>query len=390
MSWRLRVVPLLRRADWRDEVSAYLDGELSPAERIRVEGRLASSDEMRAYLADLEQMRSVLKSLEPTAALAPFQLTTEMLGGVSRTVARPSQATRALRLSMTTAAVGVATFGAVMIFDVIDSPTVRFATSSADDASTLVPTAQVVTDSAQAEAESEASAEAAPATVRSVTVFAAPADGQAMEAEVEEQPQMESAFIARDSDSWQEREESAQWAELVLTDEQAAVDPARRALTSGTSSQGHDSAEAEEVTAADVVERPEQSADAEAMASIAEDNSAAETSAGATAETDDAEPTSDAAPTSSTAQASSDDASERADAQSTAGSSARSSTQVVTTSVRQVESDWPLEQRPRSGTVVLATDPSWERPVQIALAVIAIGATVVWLALTIVDRRRRT
>ena len=62
----------------------------------------------------------------------------------------------------------------------------------------------------------------------------------------------------------------------------------------------------------------------------------------------------------------------------------------VASSVRHTESDWPLEERPRSRSVELATDPSWERPVQIVLAAFAVAATTFWLTLAVVDRRRRT
>jgi len=75
MRWRLISSILLRRGDWREDVSAYMDDELSPRERARVEARLAESEEMREYLADLEDMRSVLRSFEPAHSAAPFQLT---------------------------------------------------------------------------------------------------------------------------------------------------------------------------------------------------------------------------------------------------------------------------------------------------------------------------
>ena len=133
---RLSLPSFFSRRDWRDDLSAYLDNELTPRERERIEARLAQSEEMREYLADLQDMRSVLRGFSPAPSAAPFQLTAEILERDTRTPLSASGATRALRMSMATAAVGVAAFAAVMVFDVIDSPTVTFTTTQAGDMST--------------------------------------------------------------------------------------------------------------------------------------------------------------------------------------------------------------------------------------------------------------
>ena len=154
MFFGMRIRTLIGRRDWREDLSAYMDGELSARDRMRVEAQLAESAEMREYLADLEDMRSALRALEPAPGATPFQLTTEMLNDPALVALRPTAATRALRLSMSTAALGVATFAAVMVFDAVDSPTVTFTTTSAGDNGAGVPTAAVVTDEVEVERQS--------------------------------------------------------------------------------------------------------------------------------------------------------------------------------------------------------------------------------------------
>ena len=79
MFFGMRIRTLIGRRDWREDLSAYMDGELSARDRMRVEAQLAESAEMREYLADLEEMRSALRALGPAPGATPFQLTTEML-----------------------------------------------------------------------------------------------------------------------------------------------------------------------------------------------------------------------------------------------------------------------------------------------------------------------
>ncbi len=408
MGMRLSFRSLFRRADWRDDLSAYVDDELSPRERERVEAQLADSGEMQEYLADLQQMRSVLRSLDTAPSSVPFQLTPEMINDPTRVPFQPTVAARALRLSMSTAAVGVATFAAVMIFDAVDSPTVTFTTSSAGDSGRGVPTAAVVTDEVEVEVEAQAAADAEPSAVTAVSATSADSGpesaSQAESAELQEaeqrvpadaaeaaqeemQAEQQASVAAVDGESEQqeaaqqasyEEEAEQQQAMTEQTSEDAASDPSRRALTAG-SARGE--SDAEEVTAESVVAQ-QQAPDAaqEPNQDDASTTPASEATAKATGSTEDASTDSIAAESPER---------DRGDGQERAAASTQSETRTVATSVTHTESDWPLEQRPRSSTVQLATDPSWERPVQIVLAAIAISATVFWLVLTTVDRRRR-
>ena len=393
MGMRLSLTSLFRRGDWRDDVSAYLDDELSPHERQRVEARLAASAEMREYRADLEQMRSVLRSFDPAPSSVPFQLTPEMINDPARVPLRPTVAARALRLSMSTAAVGVATFAAVMVFDAVDSPTVTFTTTSAGDMSRRIPTAAVVTDEVEVEAQEAAEEEPARVTAVAATSEASerqqPARAEAEQQEEAEQPEAaiqeeEQASVAavdyeqaeQEAAQEEEYEEEAQQqqAEAEQSSKQAASDPSRRALTAGRAGEESD---AENVTAEQVIAQQE----AEDAAQASGQDDASEPAEHNTSSSEES-----AASDSTAAESPSSD---RDDDRQSAGAATQSETRTVATSVTHTESDWPLEQRPRSGTVQLATDPSWELPVQIVLAAIAISATVFWLVLTIVDRRRR-
>ncbi len=395
MGMRLSLTSLFRRRAWRDDVSAYLDDELSPRERQRVEARLAASAEMREYLAELEQMRSLLRSFDPAPSSVPFQLTPEMINDPARVPLRPTVAARALRLSMSTAAVGVATFAAVMVFDAVDSPTVTFTTTSAGDMSRRIPTAAVVTDEVEVEVEAQEAAEEEPARVTAVAATSEASERQQpARAEADQEQEAEQAEAAMQEeeqasvaavDYQQAEQEAAQEAEYeeeaqqqqTVTEQsskQAASDPSRRALTAGRAGEESD---AENVTAEQVVAQQEAEDTAQASG-----RDAAPDPAQNNASTSDQNAASDSTAAESPAR-------DRDDDQQSASAATQSETRTVATSVTHTESDWPLEQRPRSGTVQLATDPSWEQPVQIVLAAIAISATVFWLVLTIVDRRRR-
>ena len=387
MTWGLIQSLFPRRADWRDDISAYLDDELSPRDRARVEERLAASAEMREYLGDLEDMRSMLRRFEPAPGFTPFQLTTDMLDDAARTRVQPVGTARALRLSMSTAAVGAATFAAVMVFDAVDSPTVNFTTTSADAQPTRVPTAAVATDEVEVPIQPEESADPAAARPSSEpeAVSAAAQEAQeeeqaavaAVSSDQAEQQAAEEAIEQGQADHQAEpyQEEQAQQEARESADESSA-DPSRRALTAGRSD---GAGESRSVNVEDVVadqaeaEEAEQAQSADEVATDAAAEQAAEP-------TDDQRPEAKQSAAASTADTSSEE-DQRA--------GARTETRSVATSVAQGESDWPLEQRPRSSTVRLARDPSWELPVQIVLAAVAISSAVVWLVLTIVDRRRR-
>ncbi|MCY3922856.1 MAG: zf-HC2 domain-containing protein [Chloroflexi bacterium] len=382
----LSILSIFGRRDWRDELSAYLDDELTPQERERVETRLAVSDEMQAYLADLQDMRSVLRSFAPAPSATPFQLTPEIVERGTRTELAASGAPRALRMSMATAAVGVAAFAAVMVFDVIDSPTVTFTTTQAGDSPNSVPTAQVVTD--EVELESQSAEESDVAAVTQVSSGSEqPGRGDPPAAETEEMEAEEEAAVAAveveeqeeamEQEAQQEEAEENWEAQQAQSTQSAADDPSRRALTAGRKVKDGGEDDAQDVTAAGVVAGDEAAA-AEDGAEALQSNDAEET-VSSLADAQAAEP--DVA-------ASVDD--DRDVEGSMAERQSETEKRTVARSVRHTESDWPLEERPRSRSVELATDPSWERPVQIVLAAFAVAATVFWLTLAIVDRRRRT
>ena len=373
MFFGMRIRSLIGRRDWREDVSAYMDGELSARERTRMEMRLATSAEMREYLADLEEMRSVLRGFEPSPSASPFQLTTEMLNQPERISVQPANTARALRLSMSTAAVGVATFAAVMVFDAVDSPTVTFTTTAAGDTAGGVPTAAVVTDEIEVQSQSQQAAQSAAAQQLSQPEAAAVAQDR----EAEESATVASVEVQEEqAQTEQEVQESYVEEEAAAQAQQAADDPSRRAITAGRGGSDAEAGAAERVTAEDVVQQQETATEASDL----DQSEQAEPPAAETEEESDS------------AQAEAADAPTTAldDEESQATSQTQTATRTVATSVRHTQSDWPLEQRPRSTTMQLARDPSWEGPVQIVLAVIAIGATLLWLGLTIVDRRRRT
>ena len=339
---------------WRDDLSAYVDGELTPRAQARLEAQLAQSEEMRAYLEDLQRMRTVFAGLAPTPRATPFQLTAEMVQGASSSPLRASSTARALRLSMASAAVGVATFGAVMVFDLIDSPSVRFSSTDASAERVSVPTTQVLTDEIESSGQSGSTASAAqptPVTVAAVAQQEAAAAEQP-QAVAAEQPQAaaESAELAESEEqAWQQAEESAQ--PMTQQSDDAADDPSRQAITAGRSSEASGTSRAQDVTAADVV----------ADVSADEDDAATQLTETSTAE--------------------------QSSQSESATESVQTERRTVATSVAQVESDWPLEQRPRSTMVQLATDPSWEQPLQFVLAALAISATAVWAVLFVAQRR---
>ena len=63
-----------------EQLSAYLDNQLSPVERQRLEVRLKDDLELRSLLADLSQARAILRQLPARKAPRNFRLTPEMAG----------------------------------------------------------------------------------------------------------------------------------------------------------------------------------------------------------------------------------------------------------------------------------------------------------------------
>ena len=65
--------------DWED-LSAYLDGELTPTERSRLESKIEARAELRAALEEMRRTRQVLRSQPRVRAPRNFTLTPQMVG----------------------------------------------------------------------------------------------------------------------------------------------------------------------------------------------------------------------------------------------------------------------------------------------------------------------
>ena len=63
-----------------EQLSAYLDNQLSPVDRQRLEARLKDDTELRSLLTDLSQVRAILRNLPARKAPRNFRLTPEMAG----------------------------------------------------------------------------------------------------------------------------------------------------------------------------------------------------------------------------------------------------------------------------------------------------------------------
>jgi len=66
-----------------EQLSAYLDGQLTPEERVRLESRLQASHDLRAALKDLHQTRVLLRTAPQLKAPRNFKLTSQMIGAPS-------------------------------------------------------------------------------------------------------------------------------------------------------------------------------------------------------------------------------------------------------------------------------------------------------------------
>jgi anti-sigma factor RsiW len=65
--------------EW-EAISAYLDGQLAPKERSRLEARLQANAELRTALDEMRRTRAVLRSQPRLRAPRNFTLTTKMVG----------------------------------------------------------------------------------------------------------------------------------------------------------------------------------------------------------------------------------------------------------------------------------------------------------------------
>ena len=63
-----------------EQLSAYLDGQLSPSESTRVESRIASDPELASAFNDIRAARGILRKLPARKAPRNFTLTRQMVG----------------------------------------------------------------------------------------------------------------------------------------------------------------------------------------------------------------------------------------------------------------------------------------------------------------------
>lgn len=85
----------MKTSSWRDVelLSAYLDGQLSPRQKARLEARLKQDAALRQTLAGLRQTRALLRRMPPRRVPRAFTLTAAM-AGVRPPTPRPALALR--------------------------------------------------------------------------------------------------------------------------------------------------------------------------------------------------------------------------------------------------------------------------------------------------------
>jgi len=69
--------------DW-EALSAYLDGQLRPKERARIEKRMKENEALRSAFEELQHTRMLLRNQTSLQAPRNFTLTPEMVGARSR------------------------------------------------------------------------------------------------------------------------------------------------------------------------------------------------------------------------------------------------------------------------------------------------------------------
>jgi hypothetical protein len=83
---RITLFNLRRSGVTEEELSAYIDGSLDAAARVRIDDRIVKSEELRSRLEALRATVAVLQSAEPLRAPRSFVLTPAMAYGVARPV----------------------------------------------------------------------------------------------------------------------------------------------------------------------------------------------------------------------------------------------------------------------------------------------------------------
>lgn len=417
---------------WRADLSAYADDELPPADRARVEARVDGSPERREWLAEIEQVQESLAILSTPELPRSFELSEPQFAAALATDAEPiderAASTRAipLRLATAGAVASLVALATISGFDMLNNPS-----GSAPLAAAPEPAATEVTTggggsaqsspvaAAQQSAQSELEAQQ---TEPAATVAAASSDETAQDASAappassSDASESESAAAqapeeaeAEQVEAFEQAQEQQQAQQAMANDsppaitaeqQEAARDPARGAVTAGISSDRAQQSESSDPTISAV--RDSEQPEAEAAESVAEPT--AEPSAPAVQSQSEAtpaaepqsQPAADAVADAADDQPAEPQAARVAPESSTeSGQTARQAAlpdarqrTVHRDSVRSADpDDWPIPARPDAASA-RSGDPSWETPVQIALAVIAVTAILIWAFLWTLSRRR--
>jgi hypothetical protein len=163
-------VPFLRRhSRWRDNVSAYLDGELSERERSRFEAHAAGCEGCRRELAAQRELKTLLSGLPEVAAPRSFRLTPEMVEATP-VPAPPRRSQTPLRVSQFAAGLAVVALVTVGVIDVTSGGSNSSTTDTRASAGSTEGHAMAVPKAADARAATAAgspvAAEAAPSETK--------------------------------------------------------------------------------------------------------------------------------------------------------------------------------------------------------------------------------
>ena len=429
---RLRLRPRLpwTRA-WRAELSAYADDELTSAQRERAQARLGDSPERRQWLAEIEHVQQTLALLSTAELPRSFELSETQFAAARAAHAQPlnerATAVRAipLRLATAGAVASLVALATVSGFDMLDDPD-----GSAPLAATPEPTAAAVTTAATADAQTAQQSAAQAADPPAAPIETEPAEQTATVAATRSEPAQQSATAAVQSQepeptaapaAAEEAQAETEQAQPLAQAEQTAAEDTPPAITAEQQEAARDPARGAVTAGINTGQSQSQSATPEHDAPNTDQTTQAEPAADAVDAADDAG--ADTASTDADAQpeaeAQSQPAAEpeqQSEPAALSGDEADASQPVrvivVSTSgqdgerVRRIQipghdqhtvhrsadrhaDDWPIPARPQAAGEVSA-DPSWETPVQIALAAVTVAALLLWAFLWNLNRRRAT
>lgn len=423
---------------WRADLSAYADDELDPSERARVQAQLEASPERQQWLAEVEHVQETLAALSAAELPRSFELS-ELQFAAARTadsepVDEHAATTRAipLRLATAGAVASLVALATVSGFDMLDNPTVTTPTITRIEPTATAVTTGVASQSTQSAAAPAAASESESAQAQqAVTIAAAQSDDaeQSATAAQSQQPEPAAAEAALEEAEAEEQAEqaaqeqaqyqqqAAQQAEqqiaqdtppaMTAEQQEAARDPARGAVNAGISSDQSQSDAADPTfSARDDSDAQAAQADPAAdatTADAAEQAQAKTTEPAPEAQTEQAAETEDQPPATSETSAEAGEPDEpqpsRVVVVSTSGQADQDTRRISIPDTQQQivhrnsdrsadPDDWPIPARPQAAGETSAAEPGWETPVQIALAVVAIVALLIWVFCWLLTRRQ--